>query len=163
MTFTDPAGSPSLLEAVVRIEHHRVLSLLLEAHRATESDTPGVLDEISSQLGDEVIAHLNAEAELIHPDVLRAIGEPEHRELLDEARSLERLVRGEGSIDLAGLDAALNGHVDRFESLLARLAAVVGERHMAGLGFRFGPAAESAPRQGLIRRVPRPDPAEVRD
>ena len=148
MTLTDPAGDPDLLQRVIEVEHDRLAGLLVEASRG--KDTPAVVDELSSRLVGELLQHLNAEAAVVHPFVASALGDEPHRELAEEARTLESVAtaaRQHG--DLSVLAQALGEHRERMSGALQHLRSEVGASRMAALGYEYGHAVEAGSRRRL--------------
>src|SRR5262245_61478050 len=144
MTLTDPTGDPDLLQAVLATAHDRLDSLLTEVARANNTDTPGVANELASDLVAELVGHLNAEAMVVQPEVGAVLGESEQRQMADESHVLGALAktsRFEGYELLAG---AFADHRHMVESVLGRLRDAAGAPRMASLGYDYVRAAEAA-------------------
>jgi hypothetical protein len=145
VTVTNPTGDQTLLHMVLRTEHHRLESVLLEASRDT-SGTPGVHDDLVRHLRFSLSRHLNAEAALVRPEVDTVLEDRFAAALAEDTSNLVELFdQDPRTLDLDQMDAALHRHTDLYESLLSELRDAVGERRMATLGFEFGRVAEAAP------------------
>ena len=148
VTLTDPAGDPDLLQRVIEVDHARLDGLLSEASRDT--DTPGVVGELSLTLLGELLQHLNAEAAVVHPMVASVLGDDPQRVLAEEARTLESVATtGSQCGDLSLLAQALGEHRERMTTTLQHLRSEVGSSRMAALGYEYGHAVEAGSRRRL--------------
>ena len=148
MTVTDPTGDPDLLQRVVAMAHDRLDSLLTAATRPT--DTPGVHDELATELVAELVAHLNAEAMVVRPEVGALLSESDERRLADEAHVLGALATTSRLDGYGLLTDALADHRRLVEDMLRRLRDAAGATRMASLGYDYTRAAEAASHTQLI-------------
>jgi hypothetical protein len=82
MTLTTPSDGPTLLVALIRTDHDRLVALLHEA--AVPTPTPGVSDDLRRQLTASVSAHLNAEAVVALGAIREVLGADAHAERAPE-------------------------------------------------------------------------------
>jgi hypothetical protein len=149
MTVHEPAGDPTLLEALVRKHADRVLHIVSELRRSP--DMPGVPDDLAAALEREAVRFLNTEAAVVHPHVEAALGLDERRGLEDEARRIAALVRqGPDRIPVDVVEALLRDHAGRLARDLADLVERMGSARLAALGYAYCERLEAAPDRRLV-------------
>lgn len=156
VTVTNPQGNPNLLETVIRTDHRRLASVIVEAARGTAT-TPGERQELVESLRLSMARHLNTEIALVHPEVASALDQRLADHLHEDTSDLGKLFDVDPwDWDLDRVEAVLQRHADLYEELLSRLRTAVGDRRMATLGYEFGRAADTAPDRPMLDQAIQP-------
>jgi hypothetical protein len=149
MTLTTPSDGPTLLVALIRTDHDRLVELLHEA--AVPTPTPGVADDLRRQLTASVSAHLNAEAVVALGAIREVLGADAHAKATEDSAHLHGLVHALSEHPTAtwveDLRAAIEDHRRVMEADLLPKVAERAPELTATLGYRFSDVIEGASRK----------------
>lgn len=144
MTISNPSSGPTFLANLVALEHARLLALAEDA--SIRTPTPGVRERLARTLAEHVVAHREAEVQVIEPVMREMLGD----DAADRVRSLSERIHACAEArprDTDGLDdwvhemrRLLDEHCQLLDDQLMPELAERDPDRMGRLGHEFGQA-----------------------